>query len=223
MRQHLVHTHPRPLCVETIIYKHDFKGKLENYLSDMTLLTWVKRLEISMGVAHALSYIHYDESHDFSVINRNINSETIWLNSDLKPKLSEFEHAVKIKGTIRSTLIEFGLQRVTVNNFASDYIIREETVKWVYQGRMLDSGQFIDIVAWGIYPKYQKQESKKFRMDNHMNVVSVIGYYDNNNMFIIYKKEANGSLVKYISDETLTWMQRLKICLGVANALSYIH
>ncbi|GKF68847.1 kinase-like domain, phloem protein 2-like protein, partial [Tanacetum coccineum] len=97
--------------VETIIYKHDFKGKLENYLSDMTLLTWVKRLEISMGVAHALSYIHYDESHDFSVINRNINSETIWLNSDLKPKLSEFEHAVKIKGTIRSTLIEFGLQR----------------------------------------------------------------------------------------------------------------
>ncbi|GKA00270.1 putative reverse transcriptase domain-containing protein [Tanacetum coccineum] len=41
--------------VETIIYKHDFKGKLENYLSDMTLLTWVKRLEISMGVAHALT------------------------------------------------------------------------------------------------------------------------------------------------------------------------
>nr|GEW84838.1 protein kinase-like domain, phloem protein 2-like protein [Tanacetum cinerariifolium] len=40
---------------------------------------------------------------------------------------------------------------------------------------------------------------------------------------IIYKKEANRSLRTCLSDPTLTWMQRLKICLGVANALSYIH
>ncbi|GKE49189.1 kinase-like domain, phloem protein 2-like protein, partial [Tanacetum coccineum] len=95
------------------------------------------------------------------------------------------------------------------NNFASEYIIRDDRVKWVYQGRMLHSGQFIDIVARGIYPKYQNQESKKFRMEksilsslSHTNVVSIIGCSDNNNMFIIYKKAANGSLDKYISDET---------------------
>ncbi|GJY10047.1 kinase-like domain, phloem protein 2-like protein, partial [Tanacetum coccineum] len=116
------------------------------------------------------------------------------------------------------------------NNFASEYIIRDDTVKWVYQGRMLHSGQFINIVARGIYRKYRKEESKKFRMEksmlsslSHTNLVSVIGCSDSNSMFIIYKKEANGSLDKYLSDETLTWMQRLKICLGVANALSYIH
>jgi serine/threonine protein kinase len=40
---------------------------------------------------------------------------------------------------------------------------------------------------------------------------------------IIYKREANGSLKKYLSDQTLTWMQRLKICVGGAKALSYIH
>ncbi|GKC46724.1 kinase-like domain, phloem protein 2-like protein [Tanacetum coccineum] len=94
---------------------------------------------------------------------------------------------------------------------------------------MLHSGQFIDIVARGIYPKYQKEESKKFRTEksmlsslDHTNLVSVIGYSDKY-MFTVYKKEANGSLNKYLSDQTLTWMQRLKICLGIANALSYIH
>ncbi|GJW92238.1 kinase-like domain, phloem protein 2-like protein [Tanacetum coccineum] len=118
----------------------------------------------------------------------------------------------------------------STNNFAPENTIREKTVAWVYQGRMLHSGQFIDIVARGIYPKYQKDESKKFRMEksmlsslSHTNLVSFIGCSDNNNMFIIYKKEANGSLDKYLSDQTLTWTQRLKICLGVANALSYIH
>ncbi|GJZ15778.1 kinase-like domain, phloem protein 2-like protein [Tanacetum coccineum] len=116
------------------------------------------------------------------------------------------------------------------NNFASENIIREKTVGLVYQGRMSHSGQFIDIVARGIYLKYKKDENKKFIVEksmlsslNHKNLVSVIGFSDKNSMFIIYKKEANGSLDKYLSDESLTWMQRLKICRGVANALSYIH
>ncbi|GKF18018.1 kinase-like domain, phloem protein 2-like protein [Tanacetum coccineum] len=44
-----------------IITRRDIKGSLSNYLSDATLLTWVQRLKISVGLAHALSYIHYDE------------------------------------------------------------------------------------------------------------------------------------------------------------------
>ncbi|GJW56713.1 kinase-like domain, phloem protein 2-like protein [Tanacetum coccineum] len=103
------------------------------------------------------------------------------------------------------------------NNFAPENIIRKKTVGLVYQGRMLHSGQVIDIVARGFYHRYKKDESKKFRMEksllsslNHANLVSVIGFCDeNNNMITVYKKEANGSLNKYLSDETLTWMQRL--------------
>ncbi|GKD61766.1 kinase-like domain, phloem protein 2-like protein, partial [Tanacetum coccineum] len=116
-------------------------------------------------------------------------------------------------------------------NFAPENIIREKPpVKWVYQGRMLHSGQFIDIVARGIYSEYPKDECKKFRMEksmlsslNHTNLVSVIFGFSDNSMITVYKKEAKGSLNKYLSDQTLTWMLRLKICLGVANALSYIH
>ncbi|GKD49576.1 kinase-like domain, phloem protein 2-like protein, partial [Tanacetum coccineum] len=122
------------------------------------------------------------------------------------------------------------LQSAT-NDFADQNIIREKTVEWVYQGRMSHSGEFIDIVARGNYPQYQKDEGKNFRMEksmlsilNHTNLVSVIGFCEKNDLMVtVYKKEANGSLDKYLSDKTLIWMQRLKICLGVAKALSYIH
>ncbi|GJY10048.1 kinase-like domain, phloem protein 2-like protein [Tanacetum coccineum] len=65
------------------------------------LLTWVKRLEICVGLAHALSYIHYDETRDFSVIHRNISSHTVLLNDDWEPTLSGFEHSMKINASER--------------------------------------------------------------------------------------------------------------------------
>ncbi|GKA88999.1 kinase-like domain, phloem protein 2-like protein, partial [Tanacetum coccineum] len=389
---------------EIIIYKHESRGRIGNHLSDPMLLTWVKRLEISIGVAYALSYIHYDEPRDISILHQNISCDTVLLNDDWEPKLSDFQHCLKINASERhhsfhtdsvsprkgyrdptcletnmvnqkSDIYSFGIllfellcgrksvsdhqdnkylvpvalfhyrekildgiidpdlwkqmdprslnifakiaydclnekrsQRPNVDeivtrlekalelqlerenaehssvvakvggtsstheegsashftstgtesnisketmssfrylshtqlssedlksataNFAPENIIKVKTVKWVYQGRMLHSGQLIDIVARGIYPKYHKDESKKFRMEksmlsslNHTNLVSVIGFCDKNYMITVYKKEANGSLNKYLSDKTLTWMQRLKICLGVANVLSYIH
>ncbi|GKD84081.1 kinase-like domain, phloem protein 2-like protein, partial [Tanacetum coccineum] len=86
---------------ETIIYKHESRGTLDNYLSYPMLLTWMKRLEISVAVAHALRYIHYDEPRDFSVIHRNISSYTLLLNDDWEPKLFEFQHSVKTKASER--------------------------------------------------------------------------------------------------------------------------
>ncbi|GJY72524.1 kinase-like domain, phloem protein 2-like protein [Tanacetum coccineum] len=84
-----------------IIIKCPIKGSLGNYLSDPMLLTWVRRLEISVGVAHALSYIHYDEPRDFSVIHREITSGTVLLNDGWEPKLSCFESSMKIKASKR--------------------------------------------------------------------------------------------------------------------------
>ncbi|GKB97944.1 kinase-like domain, phloem protein 2-like protein [Tanacetum coccineum] len=84
-----------------IIYKLEIHLSLNNYLSDLMLLTWVRRLEICVGVAHALSYIHYDESRDFSVIHGNIDSETILLNDSWEPKLSEFRLSMKIEASRR--------------------------------------------------------------------------------------------------------------------------
>ncbi|GKD09779.1 kinase-like domain, phloem protein 2-like protein [Tanacetum coccineum] len=81
--------------------RHETRGSLNNYLSDPMLLTWMRRLEISVGLAQALSYIHYDEPRDFSVIHRNISSATVQLNDNWEPKLSDFERSMKIKASKR--------------------------------------------------------------------------------------------------------------------------
>ncbi|GKB23907.1 kinase-like domain, phloem protein 2-like protein [Tanacetum coccineum] len=86
---------------KVIIYKNETRGTLVNYLSDPMLLTWVRRLEICVGLAHALSYIHYDEPRDFSVIHRRISSGTVLLNDGWEPMLCEFEDSMKIKASQR--------------------------------------------------------------------------------------------------------------------------
>ncbi|GKA12269.1 kinase-like domain, phloem protein 2-like protein [Tanacetum coccineum] len=84
-----------------IINKNLTRGRLDNYLSDARLLTWVRRLEICVGLANGLSYIHYDEQREFSLIHRNINSATIKLNDDWEPKFSGFERCMKIEASQR--------------------------------------------------------------------------------------------------------------------------
>ncbi|GKB89462.1 kinase-like domain, phloem protein 2-like protein, partial [Tanacetum coccineum] len=390
--------------VETIIYKHGSTWRLDEYLSDATMLTWVRRLKISIGIAHAISYIHYDESREFSIIHRNISSETVLLKDGWVPELSNFQHSMKIKASerhhtfhtdsvwstkgytdptyletssvnLKSDIYSFGIvlfellcgrksvsddhdnknlaplaifhyrekilddiihpdlwkqmdpqsfdtfveiaygclneeqlrrpdideivarlekalevqlesenrpehsvvaaevegtssnhEKVSVtsvsigdeshanqktmsslkdfspskvsyqdiesatNGFSSENIIRKFRFGKIYNGRLFHSNQYIDIIAKWFNPEYVKEYTKKFWTEifmlsslKHKNLVSVIGIYDDEHKFIVYKKEANEILEKYLSDQTLTWMQRLKICVGVANALSYIH
>ncbi|GJV07947.1 kinase-like domain, phloem protein 2-like protein [Tanacetum coccineum] len=84
-----------------VITRDDIMVSLRNHLSDASLLTWVQRLKISAGLAHALSYIHYDEPRDFSVIHRDISSFTVLLNDNMEPKLSGFETSMKIEASQR--------------------------------------------------------------------------------------------------------------------------
>ncbi|GKD52677.1 kinase-like domain, phloem protein 2-like protein, partial [Tanacetum coccineum] len=86
---------------KVIIYKHETRLSLGNYLSDSMLLTWVRRLEISVGIAQALSYIHYDEPRAFSIIHHNIDSGSVYLNDDWEPKLGDFISSMKIKASER--------------------------------------------------------------------------------------------------------------------------
>ncbi|GKA39857.1 kinase-like domain, phloem protein 2-like protein [Tanacetum coccineum] len=84
-----------------IINKNETRGRLDNYLGDARLLTWVRRLEICVGLANGLSYIHHDKKREFCVIHRNIDSATIKLNDDWEPKFSQFERCMKIDASQR--------------------------------------------------------------------------------------------------------------------------
>ncbi|GKB23525.1 kinase-like domain, phloem protein 2-like protein, partial [Tanacetum coccineum] len=386
-----------------IIIRREMRGSLRKYLSDPMLLTWVRRLKICVRLAHALSYIHYDEPRDFSVIYRKLWSGTVVLNDNWEPKLCDFEFSMKIKASQRhnsfhtrvvqvngygdptyietqsvnhkSDMYSFGIvmfellcgresisehpdnkylatlaifhykkkileeiidpllwkqmdpqsfnafakiaydclneersQRPNIdeivarlestlklqmerqnaehsiageevedtssnhdkgsltsisrhveshvsketksflkdlshlklsfqdiksatNNFSVENMMEQFKFGEIYKGCLLHFEQFIDIIVKGFYLEYVKDESKRFWTEvsilsslEHKNLVCLIGFHvDEDNKIIIYKKEAKKSLENYLSDETLTWMQRLKICVGVANALSYIH
>ncbi|KAM0054066.1 putative protein kinase RLK-Pelle-CrRLK1L-1 family [Helianthus debilis subsp. tardiflorus] len=73
-----------------IVTKRVARGSLQGHLNRPNL-TWTKRLKICVGVARALSYLHYDKRRGYGVIHLNINSSTILLDENLEAKLSGFK------------------------------------------------------------------------------------------------------------------------------------
>ncbi|KAM0992456.1 hypothetical protein ACFX13_010864 [Malus domestica] len=67
----------------------------------------------------------------------------------------------------------------------------------------------------------------------HPNLISLIGFcQENGECIIVYDYMSNGTLSDYLLDPSniknkdhfpLTWKQRLKICIGVARSIHYLH
>ncbi|XP_076882975.1 putative serine/threonine-protein kinase PBL28 [Bidens hawaiensis] len=58
----------------------------------------------------------------------------------------------------------------------------------------------------------------------HDNLVSLVGFCDDTDeKVLVYKQEVNGSLYDHLDSTNLTWEQRLRICLGAAQGLEYLH
>ncbi|GKF10053.1 kinase-like domain, phloem protein 2-like protein, partial [Tanacetum coccineum] len=135
------------------------------------------------------------------------------------------------KDVVSHLKLSFEELESATNNFDEENMLNKNGL--IFKGRLLCSEQFIDIVVRGYQSDSEENDSKRLRVElsmlsslKHKNLVSLIGFLDEAEVgvnAIIYKRETNGSLKKYLSDDTLTWMQRLKICTDVANALSYIH
>ncbi|XP_071690755.1 serine/threonine-protein kinase PBS1-like [Rutidosis leptorrhynchoides] len=120
--------------------------------------------------------------------------------------------------------------RKATNNFDNSNIIGEGEFGKVYRGRLLRSGKLVKIAARRLKRNDQQgviefwREISMLSILNHENIVSVIGFCDEQNeKMIINKSCAKGSLLMHISKERLTWIQRFRICVGVARALSYMH
>ena len=63
---------------------------------------------------------------------------------------------------------------------------------------------------------------------HHQNIIPFIGYCDEGDeMILVYEYANNGSLDYHLEDKNrrrcLTWVKRLKICLGAAKGLEYLH
>ncbi|XP_071687742.1 receptor like protein kinase S.2-like [Rutidosis leptorrhynchoides] len=71
-------------------------------------------------------------------------------------------------------------------------------------------------------------EIEMLRRCNHPNIVSLIGYCDEDSeLILVYEFVPNGSLDDYLEGKKketyLNWVQRIKICLDIAHGLDYLH
>ncbi|KAI7732929.1 hypothetical protein M8C21_029772 [Ambrosia artemisiifolia] len=59
---------------------------------------------------------------------------------------------------------------------------------------------------------------------SHENIVSLLGYCDDaGERILVYEYASNKSLDLHLRNNDLTWVQRLKICIGAAHGLAYLQ
>ncbi|XP_076957655.1 putative serine/threonine-protein kinase PBL28 [Bidens hawaiensis] len=119
---------------------------------------------------------------------------------------------------------------VATNHFSDENLIGEGGFGKVYIGNLSVSGEPTDIAARKLHYDYGQgdyefwNEISMLATLKHNNLVSLIGFCDDKGQkIIVTKREVNKSLDQHLSDPTLTWTQRLRICVEVARALKYIH
>jgi serine/threonine protein kinase len=122
------------------------------------------------------------------------------------------------------------------NSFDDTLVIGKGGFGMVYKG-VLDHGA--SVVAVKRLNLLSKQGASEFWAEinmlsrfRHSHLVSLIGYCDDNNeMVLVYDYMINGTLADHmyknrknnINSVTLSWVQRLKICIGAARGLDYLH
>ncbi|KAI3803103.1 hypothetical protein L1987_31252 [Smallanthus sonchifolius] len=69
-----------------------------------------------------------------------------------------------------------------------------------------------------------RKEIMMLSLYTHKNLISLLGFCDQDGeKILVYEHASNGSLDRHLSSTTLTWTQRLKICLDVAMGIAYLH
>nr|XP_043611745.1 probable serine/threonine-protein kinase PBL28 [Erigeron canadensis] len=127
--------------------------------------------------------------------------------------------------------------QLATNDFAAENLIAETSTSKVYEVQRLQSEEdekveLINVLVHVL--KYVLTAETVFRLPEacfpllsvNNNIISVVGYcgkLDEEVTVIVMQNEANGSLDKHLSSKTLTWIQRLRICLGIARAIHYFH
>ncbi|XP_068661751.1 serine/threonine-protein kinase PBS1-like [Aristolochia californica] len=124
----------------------------------------------------------------------------------------------------------YGELRVATEKFSSKNFLSEGGFGFVYKGGLMD-GQKIAVKQYKHASLQGEREFKKevdvLSRARHKNVVMLIGSCsDRNHRLLVYEFVCNGSLDQHLSTnsaQVLSWPARLKIALGAAEGLQYLH
>ena len=75
-----------------VVYEYMYNGSLDQHLGDRKALSWKKRVEICIGAARGLHYLHAGLKR--TIIHRHINPSSILLDDNMHPKLSSFGYSI---------------------------------------------------------------------------------------------------------------------------------
>lgn len=126
---------------------------------------------------------------------------------------------------------QFTLAEISIatSNFSEAVVIGEGGFGKVYKG-FIHEGAAVAIKRCN---PSSRQGFKEFQNEInffsfcHMNLVSLLGYcQENNELILVYEYMDQGSLDDHLykkQNQPLPWNQRLKICVGAARGLHYLH
>ncbi|GMI86086.1 STRUBBELIG-receptor family 5 [Hibiscus trionum] len=151
---------------------------------------------------------------------------------------SENEFANRLKGR-RSTSVQVvpyslaDLQKST-DNFAPDRLLGEGTIGRVYRAKYPD-GKVLAVkkIDSSLFQGQKSEEFSKLVANisklHHPNIAELVGYCsEQGHNMLIYDYFRNGSLHDFLHvaddfSKPLTWNTRVRIALGVARAVEYLH
>ncbi|XP_078437209.1 leucine-rich repeat protein kinase family protein [Wolffia australiana] len=124
----------------------------------------------------------------------------------------------------------FGEMKKCTNNFSADYEIGVGGYGQVYKAKLAD-GRAVAIKRarqGSIQGALEfKTEIELLSRVHHANLVRLVGFcYEKGEQMLIYEYVANGTLAEGLSGKAgirLSWIDRLRIALGSARGLTYLH
>ncbi|KAJ6805640.1 protein STRUBBELIG-RECEPTOR FAMILY 6-like isoform X1 [Iris pallida] len=150
----------------------------------------------------------------------------------------DFTNKLVVKKTksapVKATVFSVADLQVATDSFSIDNLVGEGSIGRVYRAQF-SNGEVLAVkkINSSSLPSQSSEDFIEVVSDisrlRHPNLTELVGYCSEHGQhLLVYEFQKNGSLhdLLHLSDEysnTLTWNSRVKIALGTARALEYLH